>query len=307
MTLNNSERSNTISNQQDHKTYHDVGTQTSEYYTSYKSSVPLFSWSHVHDLIDILIDSCSDWSSIQTRVLSLMVYFIVSIFNIKYEEKRSILQDLNLINIKTCQSWICTILEEDDLCVILRDNRGTHKRNNFYELFPDIEKQAQLYALENASKKDSSFTVDSLAQHISKIFKIQYNELYETLVNKDGLIRSNESCRVDLLRWGAKWDSNKNRPYFEGHEREDVVLSRIKFTEHFLENKRLFYQTKRNEDGCPIFEIPRSMTQKHRILIAHDESTYRSGELPNKRWLFPDLMPFYNKGNFNLWSYVYFF
>ena len=35
---------------------------------------------------------------------------------------------------------------------------------------------------------------------------------------------------------------------------------------------------------------------KFRILIAHDESTYRSGEIPLKRWLFPDLAPFLNKG-----------
>lgn len=35
---------------------------------------------------------------------------------------------------------------------------------------------------------------------------------------------------------------------------------------------------------------------KFRILIAHEESTYRSGEIPLKRWLFPDLAPFFNKG-----------
>jgi hypothetical protein len=33
-----------------------------------------------------------------------------------------------------------------------------------------------------------------------------------------------------------------------------------------------------------------------RILIAHDESTYRSGEMPAKRWMYPELAPFYNKG-----------
>jgi hypothetical protein len=32
-----------------------------------------------------------------------------------------------------------------------------------------------------------------------------------------------ESCRSDLLRWGAK---NPKRHYFEGHERPEVVLKR---------------------------------------------------------------------------------
>ena len=43
-------------------------------------------------------------------------------------------------------------------------------------------------------------------------------------------------------------------------------------------------------------EIPNSVMPRRSILIAHDESTYRSGELPNKRWIFPELCSFYNKG-----------
>ena len=49
------------------------------------------------------------------------------------------------------------------------------------------------------------------------------------------------SCRADLIRWGAKWDHNKNRPYFEGHERDDVVIEREKFIDYFHQNKCLYY------------------------------------------------------------------
>jgi len=42
--------------------------------------------------------------------------------------------------------------------------------------------------------------------------------------DEDILIRCEESCRVELLDWGASLETKKNRPYFEGHERKDVVV-----------------------------------------------------------------------------------
>ncbi|CAF1138491.1 unnamed protein product, partial [Didymodactylos carnosus] len=38
------------------------------------------------------------------------------------------------------------------------------------------------------------------------------------------LIRSIESCRLDIRRWGERHEANSNRPYFEGHERADICL-----------------------------------------------------------------------------------
>ena len=39
-----------------------------------------------------------------------------------------------------------------------------------------------------------------------------------------------------------------------------------------------------------------SLKGKPRILISHDESTFKSGETRGKRWLFPKSAPFHNKG-----------
>ena len=36
--------------------------------------------------------------------------------------------------------------------------------------------------------------------------------------------------------------------------------------------------------------------EKKKILICHDESTFRSGEIPSHRWLIPENAPFFNKG-----------
>ena len=40
----------------------------------------------------------------------------------------------------------------------------------------------------------------------------------------------------------------------------------------------------------------KSLKGKPRILISHDESTFKSGETRGKRWLFPKSAPFHNKG-----------
>jgi hypothetical protein len=36
--------------------------------------------------------------------------------------------------------------------------------------------------------------------------------------------------------------------------------------------------------------------REKRILLAHDESTFRSGEISEYRWMFPELVSFFNKG-----------
>jgi hypothetical protein len=37
-----------------------------------------------------------------------------------------------------------------------------------------------------------------------------------------------------MLKWDAVWDNNKKRPYFEGHEREDVVKHRQNLIVYFF-------------------------------------------------------------------------
>lgn len=100
----------------------------------------------------------------------------------------------------------------------------------------------------------------NLAQFINtKYYELNY--IGEQL--RGGYIRSERSCRLDLRRWGAKYEANAQRPYFEGHERDDVVKHRNEFINYFLEHKN-FYHT--ITDG----EIPtwsRPTKNPQRILI----------------------------------------
>ena len=77
--------------------------------------------------------------------------------DISFEDCRRLLEELRLINVQTCHEWVDTIIDEDDLCVLLRDKRGFHKHISFYDDYPDIEKEAKAFVMEKAiSKKRSS-------------------------------------------------------------------------------------------------------------------------------------------------------
>ena len=122
-----------------------------------------------------------------------------------------------------------------------------------------------------------------------ELFKNMHDEDYD---NKT-LVRSEDSCQVDLFRWGARWDKNKNRPYFEGHEREDVIATRKEFYEYFLSNKDFYYYPVSDDEKKLNWNKP---TRQMRVLLSHDESTFRSGETSLFRWFFPGFETFFNKG-----------
>lgn len=104
---------------------------------------------------------------------------IISLFNPAYAFKDYVLETINLLTIKSCESWVKQIESEQNVCIVKKDKRGRYKRALFYETFPDIEKQARLFAIENASQKECSFTVNDLATHINLLFKHQYPELFD--------------------------------------------------------------------------------------------------------------------------------
>ncbi|CAF0827332.1 unnamed protein product [Brachionus calyciflorus] len=120
--------------------------------------------------------------------------------NIKFETCRLILESLNPLSIRTCHSWVLTIIDEDDPCVILRDGRGCYKRKTFYENYPELEIEAKAFALNEASKKTCNFNAYFFAQFVDKTFREIYSDDVIYFANDSNVfIRSVESCRADLL------------------------------------------------------------------------------------------------------------
>ena len=68
------------------------------------------------------------------------------------------------------------------------------------------------------------------------------------------LIRSLSACQLDLRRWGAQFKNNSQRPYFEGHQRNDVVAHRQQFIHYFLDRKDSYYTVAEGEK--PIWQFP---------------------------------------------------
>jgi hypothetical protein len=246
-------------------------------------------------ILDILRSKVIGWNSIHERVLSIFIDILLRIFQISYETRKILLKKLNCNSVSSCQEWYNKILlNENDPFVIITDKRGGYRREEFYELYPELEIEAKLYALEQTSKKSAIFTTNQLALFLTKRFE----EINEIKLNDGQLIRSEASCRLDLLKWGACWEKNSSRPYFEGHERPDVIEQRQNFIKFFHENKHLYTHPHPNKNiEMENWYYPSEINVKSRILITHDESTFKSGEVQTQRWLFPDNAPFFNKGS----------
>jgi hypothetical protein len=141
------------------------------------------------------------------------------------------------------------------------------------------------WSIVQTSDKSSKFSPLDLAIYITDIFKTTY----EVDVGDD-YVRSVSSCKRDLIKWGFYLGDNSNRPYYEGHEREDVVLARKDFVEYFNSRKHLYYTLTNNPDDKNDCEwiIPMKQEDGSRrvALFSHDESTYRRGEVSKKKMVF---------------------
>ncbi|CAF1133343.1 unnamed protein product [Brachionus calyciflorus] len=83
---------------------------------------------------------------------------------------------------------------------------------------------------------------------------------------------------------GLTWGNNKKRPFFQGHEREDVVQSRNEFVKLFSESKSLFDRLIKTEKETDFLEHSWENAEKNvkRVIIFHDETSLRSGEVQNQ-------------------------
>ncbi|CAF3626850.1 unnamed protein product [Rotaria socialis] len=234
--------------------------------------------------ISVLFSYCN--TQINTRFLSTLVYMSLRRFGHTHRVVDSFLTTVGGLTAKTCQKWT-NLLVHNDFDEFIEDERGGKQCDSFWDLHTDLEMEAKDFALQECSKKEATFTAETLPKFIDERF-YDLNNLKKA---EDKLIRSIESCRLDLRRFGCKYTENKARPYFLGHEREDVVQHREQFVTYFMEHKDHFYTI--TEGKQPKWVKP---TGHPIVLICHDESTYKSGEISAKRWIVEDNAPFYNKG-----------
>ncbi|CAF3183466.1 unnamed protein product, partial [Rotaria sp. Silwood2] len=235
---------------------------------------------NISDMFELCKREC------ESRKLSVLIYMILRYLGHNWRQIDDILHQIGVNQCKIAHKWALTFLD-GGFGVFDDDGRGGKHNDGFYDQFPELEIQAKAFAVEACSKKSASFTTVDLAKYLDE----QFYEITQTSKVNASLVRSAESCRLDLRRWGAKFQSNSQRPYFEGHERDDVVKHRQEFISYFLERKDRYYTI--SEDEQPQWNLP---TGKPCVLIFHDESTFKSGEVSAKRWTVDGHTPFFSKG-----------
>ena len=111
-----------------------------------------------------------------------------------------------------------------DFDVFENDWRSGKHNDGFYDLLLESTIQTKAFAVEASSCKSVDFTAINLAKYLDERF---YEIIQISKIN-DSLVRSAEHCHLDLRRWGIKFQSNSQHPYFEGHERERMLSNIVK-------------------------------------------------------------------------------
>ena len=201
-----------------------------------------FSKESIMDDIKDLFSFCKQ--NLDTRYLSVLLYTSLRYFGHSWRNIESFLLRIGGITAKTAHRW-SNILINGDFDEFISDERGGKRSESFWDCYPDIELEAKCFVIEQCSSKKSNFNVEMLAMFIDR----RFYEINETVKNDSGYVRSVESCRLDLRRFGAKFTASKNRPYFLGHERPDVIQERQKFINYFVQHQKRFYSL--SDDAKP--------------------------------------------------------
>jgi hypothetical protein len=207
--------------------------------------------SHIGDLFQLCKNQCN------FRMLNTLLYITLRHFNITWAGIDSFMSAIGGMWCKTAHKW-AEIFLTDDFEMFMKDERGGKKGDSFFDIYPELEIAAKLFVAEACSRKSADFKALDLANYIDS----QYYEITNTIKSNNELIRSERMCRLDMRRWGCRFESNSQRPYFQGHDRVDVLAYRKEFLSYFLSRKNNYYLV--NIGDQPTWSI---LTQQPRILI----------------------------------------
>jgi hypothetical protein len=191
--------------------------------------------------ISVLYTLCAE--SVSNKYLSTLMYITLRHFGYSWRDVDLFLGAVGGMTAETCHKHSQTFLNKDidDFCC---EGRGGKQSASFYDLYPELEELARVFTVEGCSRKDCSFTIQELADYVDD----QYYILTEEKRGDQPLVRSVQSLRLDLRRWGIHYSANKIRPYWIGHEREDVVEHRERVVYYFLSREDHYYTVSQGED-----------------------------------------------------------
>jgi hypothetical protein len=185
----------------------------------------------IGDMLELIKDK------IGLKFVTVLLYMTLRHFDISWVKCDDFFKKTGALTIKTANKW-ANIFLSGSFDEFVNEGRGGKHVPSFYDVFFDIELSAKNYSIQRCAAKAADFDAFELAKFIDEQFYMLTDIKKDS---NDSLIRSVQSCRLDLRRWGARFESNSQRPYFEGHERQDVVQHRTNFLQHFLSRKDSYY------------------------------------------------------------------
>ena len=153
-----------------------------------------------------------------------------------YQETHTFLKDIGGLTGKVAHKW-CNLFTNGKFNEFVTDGRGGKRGDSFYDAYPELEGKEKAFEASQCEQKVPRFTAYDLAHFIDK----RYYEINNSNKTDAHLVRLVQSCRLDLRHWGAHFDTDTNRPYFEGHDHPNVTAHRHEFMHHFLTNKDSYY------------------------------------------------------------------
>ena len=142
-------------------------------------------------------------------------------------------------------------LLKETMKIFIKDDRGGKNKDSFYDAYPELEIEEKAFVINGCNQKTAEFTAAHLAMFLDEKF---YQLTGETKEDSNSLIISERSCRLDMRTWRAKFEKNSNRPFFEGHERSDVVAHRSDFVNYFLSRKNYYYSVPEGNES--VWQLP---------------------------------------------------
>ena len=129
------------------------------------------------------------------RKISVLLYMTLRHLGHTWRDIEILLRQIGGNSCRITDKWADKFLERD-FGQLEDDRRGGKHSAGFYDLFPELETEAKALVIESCSRKSADFSAVDLAKYLDK----RFYEITQTSKINDLLVRSVESCRMDLRR-----------------------------------------------------------------------------------------------------------
>ena len=160
------------------------------------------------------------WSHNSERLFAVIIYMCLKLSGISRKQIDCMMQLLGTYRCETAHYYAIKFINEDE------ENRGGYRREDIFDIYPTLKDYIKGYTIQKVSERNSKFTIQTLRNFAVNKPK-EYTDNID--INFNNSVISERMLNTLLFSWGFYWGKNKARPFFNGHERSDVIVLRENF------------------------------------------------------------------------------